>query len=118
MTTIPRDTHYPLHDYLEKRDSQPPRRHVPAIPDFRFEWSYLRSVRPCVQVERLDPASHSTDEKGKGVLRLDEPMLPQERIRVQWGRLLWVTTRDQVLSPFAQGAAWCVQSSAPRTAQF
>ena len=31
-----------------------------------------------------------------------------EVVHVQWGRILWITTRDQILSPLLQGALWCV----------
>ena len=32
----------------------------------------------------------------------------KEVIEVQWGKVLWVTTRDQLLSPLIQGALWYV----------
>jgi hypothetical protein len=33
---------------------------------------------------------------------------PREIIHLQWQKILWVTLRDQVISPFLQGALWCV----------
>ena len=36
-----------------------------------------------------------------------------EVVRVQWGRVIWITTRDQVLSPLLQGAVWCVLPDTP-----
>ena len=39
------------------------RRRIPPVPDLRFEYSYLRSVRQYVQLER--PAPPQTSEKGK-----------------------------------------------------
>ena len=115
--------HYRPQDFTRReRDREPPspRRHVPPIPDLRFEYSYLRSVRPLVHVERVhSQSSPGVDEKGKGVvLDISKPptaatITPQERITIQWIRLIWITTRDQVLSPFLQGALWCVSALAP-----
>lgn len=105
---------YRAHDFT-RHDPPNPRRHVPPIPDLRFEYSYLRSVRPLIHVERLE---RPVDEKGKGVVSdvSKRSWTPQELIKVQWIRLLWITTRDQVLSPFLQGAVWCVASGYARNA--
>ena len=98
------------------------RRRIPPVPDLRFEYSYLRSVRQYVQLER--PAPPQTSEKGKEkALDVDEEQEEQlavtggdEVVHVQWGRILWVTTRDQILSPLLQGALWCVSFSPPLVA--
>jgi hypothetical protein len=86
---------------------------LPDIPDLRFEYSYVRSVRRYVQVERvLQPqsaeqedyeavdASQQREKSGEVSLR------PSEVITVQWGKVIWVTFRDQVISPFVQGTLW------------
>jgi len=93
--------------------------HLPPIPDLRFEHSYLRSIASSVHVERLHPprrpyirATATYDEtllqkEGLDAIRQNKPV---EVITVQWGRLFWVTTRDQVIAPLLQGAVWCVLS--------
>lgn len=86
------------------------RRRIPAVPDLRFEYSYLRSVRAYVHIERLEASGHR-DEKGKGVARDDETLAllePREVVTVQWGKIIWITMRDQVISPLLQGAVWGV----------
>ncbi|KAF7791653.1 hypothetical protein EIP86_002675 [Pleurotus ostreatoroseus] len=110
MTTVPGELHYSSHAHHDKKDLTHSHRRGPQIPDFRFEYSYLRSVRPYVHVERLEPTrSPAADEKGENVTSSDrEAAVLREIIDINWGRLLWITTRDQLLSPFAQGAVWCV----------
>ena len=94
------------------------RRRIPPMPDMRFEYSYLRGVRQYVQLEH--PARPTSSEKGKekatDIDGEDEEEGEQEQqlgtrqvVQVQWGRILWITTRDQVISPLLQGALWCVQ---------
>lgn len=106
---------------------------LPVIPDLRFEYSYLRSIRPYVHVETLgndDSVSsrqrrHSsveelledyeklelrdnavvTEKQSTSVAQSPSPG-PKELVHVQWKKVLWVTTRDQVISPLLQGALW------------
>lgn len=99
-----------------------PRRHhedrprLPDIPDLRFEYSYVRSVRRFVQVERVSQPQSAEQEEYEAVDALHhqeksgEVSLrpPSEVITVQWGKVFWVTIRDQVISPFVQGTLWCV----------
>ena len=95
-------------------------RRPPPVPDFRFEYSYTRSVAQYVHV---DTAPTPTPISGKGKEKAvgggeDEPgsedrALAEHRgagevVRVEWGQVLWITARDQVLSPLLQGALWCV----------
>ncbi|CAL1699296.1 unnamed protein product [Somion occarium] len=92
------------------------RRRFTAVPDLRFEQSYLRSVRPYVRVEEIRTEEIFRDEKGKAVARDDNfppespegrvVVLHEENIHIQWGPVLWATTRDQVISPLLQGALW------------
>ena len=65
---------------------------LPAIPDMRFESSYLKKIQPFVRVETNDTVSGSSRDE-----------LPHEVIKVQWTIVIWVTIRDQVMSPFVQG---------------
>ncbi|EIW55309.1 uncharacterized protein TRAVEDRAFT_153692 [Trametes versicolor FP-101664 SS1] len=97
------------------------RRRIPPVPDLRFEYSYVRSVAPYVHIEQMssEQASIPTSEKGKekAVEGVDavEPTTGATRqvtdvVRVDWGRIVWITTRDQVISPLVQGALWGVAS--------
>ncbi|KAL1946274.1 hypothetical protein VTO73DRAFT_15401 [Trametes versicolor] len=97
------------------------RRRIPPVPDLRFEYSYVRSVAPYVHIEQVssEQASIPTSEKGKekAVEGVDavEPATGATRqvtdvVRVDWGRIVWITTRDQVISPLLQGALWGVAS--------
>lgn len=70
------------------------------IPDLRFEYTYLKNVWPHVHLERTEGQSSMLLEK------TDTLPARSEVVRVQWGRVLWVTVRDQLLSPFVQGAIW------------
>ncbi|KAF5310873.1 hypothetical protein D9619_007877 [Psilocybe cf. subviscida] len=101
-----------------------PRRHhedrprLPDIPDLRFEYSYVRSVRRFVQVERVSQPQSAEQEEYEAVDALHhqeksgEVSLrpPSEVITVQWGKVFWVTIRDQVISPFVQGTLWALAS--------
>lgn len=106
------------------------RSRLPVIPDLRFEYSYLRSIRPYFHIQRstsesagahpADPALEDQEYEtinipgdGKDTQRNDKtsllsptPILASEIIHVQWGRVIWVTVRDQVISPLLQGALW------------
>ncbi|KAJ3485745.1 hypothetical protein NLI96_g4747 [Meripilus lineatus] len=108
------DYRHPLSDSLKDPSATPSQHdHIPAprvhrLPDLRFEQSYLRSVRPYVNVERISVEELGRDEKGKAVAVEDAS--PREVIQVQWNKVLWITTRDQVISPLLQGALWYVSS--------
>ncbi|KAI9063771.1 hypothetical protein FKP32DRAFT_1592182 [Trametes sanguinea] len=99
------------------------RRRMPPVPDLRFEYSYVRSVAPYIHVDRTTsesaPAPGTASEKGKERERLggerdatqvNTAVRATEVVRVDWGRVLWITTRDQVISPLLQGALWGVAS--------
>ena len=104
-----------------------PHSRLPVIPDLRFEYSYLRSVRPFVRIERSTSASVLTDTQPidpaheyerinipgdqKETEEDDKTLFPtpipaSEIIHVQWGNVIWITVRDQVISPLLQGALW------------
>lgn len=84
---------------------------VRAVPDLRFEQGYLKSIQPYVRVQRYSALEVSAYEKGKGkaegleggeeVVRRD--LAEGEIIQIQWGRVAWITTRDQIISPLLQG---------------
>lgn len=57
--------------------------------------------------EHEDGFAEGTVEVGSGPGAASENSnAHREVIRVQWKKILWVTLRDQVLSPLAQGALW------------
>jgi len=86
------------------------------VPDFHFERSYLRSIAPYVHVERAVTSVVARDEKGKGrAVEGDEggegageivASTAAEVVRIDWGRVAWATTRDQIFLPLLQGALW------------
>jgi len=72
---------------------------MPALPDLRFEKTYIKSIRPYMHTE-ISGAYRTGELEKRG--HADAV----ELVRLDWGRVLWITVRDQVLSPFAQGAVW------------
>ncbi|EIM89133.1 uncharacterized protein STEHIDRAFT_129661 [Stereum hirsutum FP-91666 SS1] len=72
------------------------------IPDLRFEYTYLKRVRPYVHVQRKTE-DKNTDKEGEEVAEDTEG---EEVVTVEWGKVIWITTRDQVISPLLQGALW------------
>ncbi|KIM46765.1 hypothetical protein M413DRAFT_16437 [Hebeloma cylindrosporum] len=123
------------HGVKDKDQHHPPR--LPVIPDLRFEYSYLRSILPYVSVERIGNALDARSEvkveliEEDGYIALGEegnekkPLVedksmvvnvrsmvasPKEIIHLQWRKIFWVTLRDQVISPFLQGALWALAS--------
>jgi len=138
--------HQPRHIQPEgKQGSQrdhPHRARLPVIPDLRFEYSYLRSIRPFIEVERIGSSSkaeptsvekvdnalmeegyetldaslgfHGKEaEEGFGEREVTVVPGPREVIRVKWEKVLWVTMRDQVISPLLQGAIWSALFKVP-----
>jgi len=126
-------TYVPAADsYSPDKHTQHSRSRLPVIPDLRFEYSYLRSVRPYIRIERstsasvptgvhpVDPALEDQEYERIFIPLGDEkvtegnvktsvsptPILTSETIHVQWGRVIWITLRDQVISPLLQGALW------------
>ena len=73
--------------------------------DLRFEQTYLKSIAPHV---RLTTPTSDEDEKRGDLVR------PQGRhLDIKWGNVIWITTRDQVLTPMFQGIIWWVPSYTP-----
>lgn len=68
------------------REREHARPRGPPIPDLRFEPTYMRKVGQHVRIERKE-----------GGL---------EVVHVEWGKVLWITTKDQILAPMLQGAVW------------
>ena len=74
------------------------------IPDLRFEKNYVKSVRPYVHVDWSAHQSTALVDKTRAAMAGSET--GSEVVHVDWGKVLWITVRDQVLSPFLQGALW------------
>ncbi|KAG6907366.1 hypothetical protein DXG01_009187 [Tephrocybe rancida] len=110
--------HQPAHQhpgYNERDSAHPHQVHLPVIPDLRFEHSYLRSIQRFIIIRR-SPAPLSDeleDEK-----RLLSPSLTTEVVDIQWSKVLWITTRDQVISPLVQGALCAVRVQGRRIHTF
>ncbi|KAF7324738.1 hypothetical protein MKEN_00515500 [Mycena kentingensis (nom. inval.)] len=91
-------THPPFvaHDpkYTHPEEEHPRKAALTTVPDLRFEYGFLKSVQPFFELkgkERQEPGSEVLD--------------------IQWGHVGWVTLRDQVLSPLAQGALWAIAAT-------
>lgn len=87
--------HDPKH--IDPEAEHPRRAALTSVPDLRFEYGFLKSVRPYFQLRR-------TTSKGKE----KETGAAGDVLEIQWGDIAWVTARDQVLSPLVQGALWYV----------
>lgn len=113
------DIHRPKNGYPADKYTQDSRSRLLAIPDLRFEYSYLRSIRPYIRLERSTSASapmsvHPVDPALEDETQRNDidktispiPVLTSEIIHVQWGKVIWITVRDQVISPLLQGTLW------------
>jgi len=124
----------PKNGYSAHKHIPNSRSRLPVIPDLRFEYSYLRSIQPYIQIERSTSASVLTDvhpaypaSEDHEYERINIPVdqketdgndktlfptliLASEIIHVQWGKVIWITVRDQVVSPLLQGALWALAS--------
>ncbi|TXT13773.1 hypothetical protein VHUM_01140 [Vanrija humicola] len=67
---------------------------LPPLPELRFEQAYLRSLLPA-----LSPES-------KGDATASQAIVRGHGVDVQWGKVAWITVRDQVISPLLQGVFW------------
>ena len=120
-------------DRSSKRSNEGKSRNLPikSVPDLRFEQSYLASIRGFIHEEDGQKArmiknsewNHSESSKSQieGESKksdshlLDikttrsshgEPELWLGRVRIEWLPLLYLTLRDQLLSPIVQGAVF------------
>ncbi|KAK4687722.1 hypothetical protein P7C73_g2388, partial [Tremellales sp. Uapishka_1] len=90
------------------------KRAVPPMPDLRFEQSYLLSIRPFLSPR---PSKETVQEKGAVGEEKESKTLVESadddsvfhwgrEVDVNWKMVSWVTVRDQILSPLAQGIFW------------
>ncbi|KAG2059676.1 hypothetical protein BDR06DRAFT_949051 [Suillus hirtellus] len=85
------------------------------IPDIRFEQTYLSRVQTCLHVEEIagrgggvDPPSSTDDSFTVATHVIPVITSSQQITRVDWGKLAWITVRDQVIMPLLQGMLWGV----------
>ncbi|KAJ8586341.1 hypothetical protein M405DRAFT_823509 [Rhizopogon salebrosus TDB-379] len=85
------------------------------IPDIRFEQTYLSRVLTCLHVEQITGRGSNVDSPSSS----DDPFTAathvspiitssQQITRIDWGKLAWITVRDQVIMPLLQGMLWGV----------
>jgi len=97
------------------------------VPDLRFEQSYLKSIARYIHPLDNDseastsseqPQTQRTEDKGEKeeavedealVSTIDKP-ISRDLYRIEWGRVGYVTVRDQVIMPLLQGLVWGVAS--------
>lgn len=97
MTTIRAD---PFAPRLDLRHGDPTRKVAMPIPDLRFEYTYVKSVKSYIHVDR------STGQESSLLDKSEASPSGGEVVRVDWVRVLGVTVRDQLFAPFVQGAIW------------
>ncbi|CAE6438246.1 unnamed protein product [Rhizoctonia solani] len=95
-----------------------------TLPDLRFEQAYLSALKPFVHIR----ADEQVKDKAKSQGSVEEPVVEATSLagpvgfdivsqgagvsrygipeRVEWGKIAWVTIRDQVISPLVQGTVW------------
>jgi len=95
--------------------------HRPRLPirDLRFEYSYIHSIQPCVEFRRGSQKGSTISREGLGDDE-DEEVNQKERelqrtsggevVHIKWGKVAWITIRDQIISPVLQGAFWAIAS--------
>ena len=91
--------------------------HHPRLPirDLRFEYSYIHSIQSHVEFRRGTQGESTTnnddtrsdeDESGCRKEKEPRPLSTYEVINIQWGKVAWITIRDQIISPLLQGTFW------------
>ena len=95
----------PHHHPPRHHDLAHPRRSTTLpIPDLRFEYTYLKNIRPHVRVQHPEVEVEIVEKGGV----VPAAASSQEVVQVAWGKVLWITTKEQVISPLLQGILWCV----------
>lgn len=129
-------------NHADKEQEKHPAR-LPAIPDLRFELSYMRVIQPYLaykedgeerkpekaksqeaedhDYEKVPLGTSQVTSEGEawsdvGTRAIQAPSSATGSVArprsfgdiegVRWGKVLWVTTRDQVITPFLQGVVW------------
>jgi len=78
------------------------------IPDLRFEQSYLKSIAR--YIHRVDTPTEETEEKTQKEETIEDVALtrridnsPKDIYSIEWGKVCYITVRDQVIMPLVQG---------------
>ncbi|PWZ02916.1 hypothetical protein BCV70DRAFT_214414 [Testicularia cyperi] len=86
---------------------------LPTLPDLRFEQSYIATIRQHLHGQETKEAEHLDHyEKLTHIVEVTQPRVDAElefwsgNLRIEWFPVLYITLRDQVLSPLIQGAVW------------
>lgn len=108
---------YPLHSPDIEHEEYSPRKRFP-IPDLRFEQVYLKRIQDCIHIE---PVARDVKEKGREqsvVVDTEDTEFTasthvtalinssQQIVGVDWGKIVYITLRDQVMMPLLQGMLW------------
>ena len=93
--------HYDDHDHHSHRARSLA---LLPIPDLRFEQSYLNSIKAFVHIEQTSIPNEERPDIGRDVIPIVDSS--HQLVRISWGRVVWATTRDQIVSPLVQGALW------------
>jgi hypothetical protein len=104
---------YPFYPHDIDHDSST-RKRLP-IPDLRFEQVYLKRIQDCIHIQqdvkekgREQPVEADTGDTEYTACTHVTPLLnsSQQVVRVDWGKIAYITLRDQVMMPLLQGMLW------------
>ncbi|KAG6815821.1 hypothetical protein H0H87_011120, partial [Tephrocybe sp. NHM501043] len=99
--------HHPKHQhpgYHQRDEAHPHQAQLPAIPDLRFEHSYLRSIQRFITVRRGTITLNIRRNEVEDEKQAQSLSTGTEVVDIQWSKVAWITTRDQIISPLLQGA--------------
>jgi hypothetical protein len=105
------------HDHSRLPEDSTFHSHHPRLPirDLRFEYSYIHSIQPYVEFRRRSEGGSAIskegviDDEGEPVNRKERELRRTsggEVVHIKWGKVAWITIRDQIISPLLQGAFW------------
>jgi hypothetical protein len=103
MSHPPFVAHGPKH--IDPQKEHPRRAALTTVPDLRFEYGFLKSVRPYFRLRTNDSKGKEKETNADAGNVVAGPV---DTLDIQWLDVAWITTRDQVLSPLLQGALWYV----------
>ncbi|KAF8222363.1 hypothetical protein L208DRAFT_1413555 [Tricholoma matsutake] len=99
------------HTLLPERPASHPPHPRPRLPirDLRFEYSYIHSIEPYVEFFHGTQGNESLrDDEDESGSRKESST--GEVVHIKWGKVAWITVRDQIISPLLQGAFWAIAS--------
>ena len=103
---------YPFHSHDIEHEGYSARKRLP-IPDLRFEQVYLKRIQDCIHIGPVargeeKPAVVDVEDTEFTASTHTTPLInsSQQIVRVDWGKIVYVTLRDQVMMPLLQGMLW------------